>query len=98
MQCKHALAPAQSRYGMRMSQAARLARMPGDAPLDPGHLRLVEYVEQAIERRDWRDANRMLLGLCKTVTRMQTGHVGTRFAPSRQARVRILALVDALGL
>lgn len=98
MQCKTALSPAQSQYGTRQSSAARLARMPDDHPQDPGHLTMVKHAEAALERLDWRDANRLLLGLCKTVTRMQTGHVGTRFAPSRQMRTRIVALLDALGL
>jgi hypothetical protein len=98
LQCKHALVPAQSRYAMRMSQAARLARMPADHPPDPGHLSMVKYAEAALEDCDWREANRLLLRLCETVTRMQTGQVGPRIAPSRQTRTRIIALLDALGL
>ena len=98
LQCRSALSPAQSRYGVRMSRAARLARIPGDAPPNPAHLRLVEHAEQAIARFEWPDANGWLLGLCKTITRMQTGHANTRYAPSRETRVQMLALIDALGL
>lgn len=98
LQCKDALSPAQSQFGVRKSRAARLARMPDDHPPDPGHLSMLRRAEEALERCDWRDANQWLLGLCKTVTRMQSGQVGIRATPSRQMRTRIIALLDALGL
>lgn len=83
----HASAKAHTvRTGVRMHSLP-------DAPARPEHMRLLEHAEAALARQDWRDANRWLVALCKTVCRMGAGA-----SPSRRMRNHVLALLDTLGL